>query len=91
MQSNRLSFCRPSRLPYIAVSDRVPPPVVVMATTGTCPTQQGRGSKSRARIRHKQPSLRKSDNRLQALYKQGCYLASLEKDVIAAEGLFATT
>lgn len=74
MQSNRLSFWRPSRLPYIAVSDLVPPPVVVMATTGTCSTQQGRRSKSRACIRHKQPLLRKSDNRLQALIQTGMLL-----------------
>lgn len=74
MQSNRLSFWRPSRLPYIAVSDLVPPPVVVMATTGTCSTQQGRRSKSHAYIRHKQPLLRKSDNRLQALIQAGMLL-----------------
>lgn len=79
MQSRRLSFCRPSRLPYIAVSERVPPPVVVMATTGTCSAQQGTGSKSRARVRHTQPSLRKSDNRLQALIQAEMVLGILGK------------
>ena len=66
MQSNRLSFWRPSRLPYIAVSDLVPPPVVVMATTGTCSTQQGRRSESHACISDKHSFLlQKSDKRLQ--------------------------
>lgn len=79
MQSSRLSFWRPSRLPYIAVRDLVPPPVVVMATTGTCWTQQGRRSKSRACIRHKQPSVQKSDNWLQTLIQAGMLLGILGK------------
>lgn len=33
-QSRTLSFLSPRRLPYSAVKDLIPPPVVMMATTG---------------------------------------------------------
>lgn len=35
-QSKTLSFLSPRRLPYSAVKDLIPPPVVMMATTGVC-------------------------------------------------------
>lgn len=42
-QSRTWSFFSPCRLPYSAVRDLIPPPVVMMATTGVWATQGQKG------------------------------------------------
>lgn len=39
-QSRRFNFLSPMRLPYSPVIDFSPPPVVMIATTGTCRTEK---------------------------------------------------